>query len=46
MTDTFFEIPFLLSCEHGNPAEIRQENLKFEFPALGFLVHKIKEWYL
>ena len=45
---TFFEIPSLLSCdhEHGNPAEIRQENLKFDFTALGFLVHKIKEWYL
>ena len=45
----FFEIPTLLSCKRGNPAENRVGKFKIymyvilNFPALDFLVHMIKE---
>ena len=47
-TEFFFEIPTLLSYKWGNPAEngARKFNIYviLNFPALDFLVRKIKEW--
>ena len=43
-----FEIPTLLSCERGNSAENGADKFKIyvflNFPALDFLIHKVKEW--